>query len=289
MRLTASCVALAALVASGCTFTDGRGFARASGELTASFAGLDPDAGRTTADGWFKTDTSFELALTDLRLRVREVRLTAAATSGTSGAGCSFDPADPPAGCTLCHSGHCHCGDQLKTYAELEAELCGGGGTAASTVVAFPLDADLDLLEPPPAVPLETCGPACDLGRGEIDSVEVVFDRLTLRATLRDCSLADRLGGAEIAVTIDWDLAGATLTADLAAPAVLDRDQPYEVRAAIDLPVSAGLLDSIAWDALERVGDALSIDAATNPGAGETMTDNLSLSPLGVTITRAGD
>jgi hypothetical protein len=291
MRRLASAVALAALAATGCTFTDGRGFARASGQLTASFAGLDPDAGRTTADGWFKTDTSFELSFTALTLQVREVQLTAAAASGSaSGSSCTFDPADPPAGCTLCHSGHCHCGDELKTYENLEAELCGGsGGAAASTLLAFPLDADLELLQPPPALALETCGAACDLGRGEIDAVTVVLDRMTLRATLRDCSVADRLGGAELDVTVNWDLAGATLTSTLAEPALLDRDQPYEVRIVVELPVAAGLLDGITWDQLEHTDTALTINAATNPGAGETLTQNLGLTALGVTVTRAGD
>jgi hypothetical protein len=289
MRRLAPALALAALAATGCTFTDGRGFARASGELEASFAGLDPAAGRTTADGWLKTDTSFELSLASLVLRVREVRLTAAATGGAGGATCAFDPANPPAGCTLCHAGHCHCGDELKSYEELEAELCGGGGgTAVSTVVAFPLDADLDLLAPP-AVPLETCGSACDLGRGAIDAVAVVCDRLTLHATVRDRSVADRLGGAELDVTVDWDLAGATLTSTLAEPARLDRDQPYEVRVVVTLPVAAGLLDGIAWDQLERTDTTLTIDAATNAGAGETLTSNLTLTALGVTVTRAGN
>jgi hypothetical protein len=286
MRPLARGLALAALLAAGCTFSDGRGFARASGELEASFAGLDPAAGRLSADGWLKTDTSFEVQVTDLTLQVREVRLTAAAAAGGTGDGtCTFDPADPPEGCTLCHSGHCHCGEDLKTYAELEAELCGGGGTAASTVVAFPLGAGLDLLQPAP-VPLTTCGAACDLGRGEIDGVAVVLDHLTLHATLRDRSVADRLGGAELDVAVSWDLAGATLESTLAEPAVLDRDQPYPVRVAVALPVAAGLLDGIAWDELARDGTTVTIDAASNAAAGATLTDNLTQSPLAVTVTR---
>ena len=42
-------------------------------------------------------------------------------------------PGKPPPGYTLCHNGHCHHpSGRLVPYAEIEAELAGGGvGTAA--------------------------------------------------------------------------------------------------------------------------------------------------------------
>ncbi len=284
-------ISLLLLHAAGCTtHEDGRGMAGLSASLQSRFSGLEAAAGRVGPDGWFKTDNSFELKLSALTLTVRDVRLQAASASGASGSGsCSFDPRNPPSGCTLCHGGHCHCGDKLVSYEELKAQACGGTGTATvTTVVTLPLGKAQGLLGlEGTTVDLSACKPSCELGPGQVNRVQLRLDRLKVQAIIRDQSLADRLSGKQPSVTVDWDLAGAALEHKLAVAEKMDRATPYHLELAVDLPVIRNLLDGIQWHKLDAHQGTITISTKTNKAAGEVLSTNLAATKLAAGVTRS--
>ena len=277
----------------GCTtIEDGRGFAGLSGSLQGSFVGLDASAGRVGADGWFKTDNSFELKLSALQLTVRDLRLQSTATTAPSTGGCTFDPDSPPAGCALCHGGHCHCDGKLVSYEELRARPCGGASAAtAATVATLPLGEALDLLarKGTNLANLSSCSPSCELEAGQVDSVVARVDRLKLLATLRDESLADRLGGKQPSVKVDWDLAGAAVVHRLAAAQKMDRATPYELRLTVELQVVKTLLDNVSWHTLTQKQGVIEVNPSSNGAAGETLSTNLAGSKLILGVERTDD
>jgi len=281
------------LPASGCTLEDGTGFGRLSARLWSRFEGLDAAAGRLTGDGWYRTSNSFELKLSSLTLKVEELRVRgagAAASSSAAAGDCSLDPADPPAGCTLCHSGHCHCDGALKSYAELEADLCGASaGAATATLASLPVPATQDLRGDGTRADLSACRPSCELDAGQVDEVQIVLDRLALKARLRDRSAADRLQGAELSLALDLDLAGAVLSQALSDPELIDRDHPYLLDLTLVLPLTAKAFDGVDWHQLQRSGNTIAVDSATNRSAGETITTNLGATTIKLTVTRAED
>ena len=278
---------LGSALLTGCTLDPGRGFARLQGSLWSRFAGLDPSSGRLLQGGWFKTATSFELRLDQLLLEVSSVGALGAAGTAATTVACSFDPASPPAGCSLCHGGHCHCGDKLVSYQELEAQLCGSGGTAvpaallASLLVAGPQS----LLGEGSWQELSGCQPSCELASGSIQSVRLTMTRLQLSARLRDASAANRLGAAELAAEVTLAVDGASLEAKLPEPAAVGEEELHGLALAVRLPVAASLFD-LEWQTLERKNGTVTVDAVSNPGAGEALLGALMKSPLGVTVSR---
>jgi hypothetical protein len=290
MRLSIIVALLVALLMGGCTIDDGVGFGRLSARLWSGFAGLEQGAGRLTSDGWFRTSNSFELKLSSLTLTLREIQVRGTAGTGGTSSGCTFDPSSPPAGCSLCHNDHCHCDGELVSYDELEAQVCGGGGGSSTTKLAsLAVPGAQNLLGQGTRTEELTCRPSCELDAGQLDGIQVLLDRLQLDAKLRDRSAADRLQGAEPKVALDWDLGGASLSHTLASPELVDRDHPYLVRLALELPLAAGTLDGVDWHQLQRSGGTITIDAKTNKSAGEAITGNLARTRVKVTVTREED
>lgn len=296
-RTIGAAAALAALTlatGAGCTVGDGQGFGRLTATLSTRLAGLDASTGRVTADGWYRTNNSFELQLSTLTLQVRDLQLRGTAgaaagpAAGAASAGCSFDPSSPPAGCTLCHGGHCHCGDELKSYAELEAQVCGGGAASApaSDLARMPVEHGFDLLSPVRR-DLTRCSPSCELAEGQAQQVQVQIDRLTLKGKVRDLSLQDRLAGAVLAVALALDLKGAALSAQLSPAEPIDDDSPYRLDLDATLPVTLKLLDDVAWDKLTASNGSIAVDAKHNRSAAQRVASNLALSTLSVQVARS--
>lgn len=278
-------------VAACTTPGDGQGYANLSASLWSRFAGLESGAGRVGADGWFKTDNSFELKLGELQLTVRELRLLRAGSkaSGARGDCGSFDPQNPPAGCTLCHGGHCHCDNKLVSYEELRTRACSGSsssGAAMTTLATLPLGAAQSLLGKGSAVDLSTCQPSCELVAGQLERLQLRLERMVLRATLRDRSLADRLGGKQLLLDLDWKLAGAALEHTLTSAQKIDRDTPYRLDLTVELPVVRTLLDGIDWHKLIRENGRVKIDSKSNTSTGEALSTNLAKSKLAASVKR---
>ena len=283
---------LLSLAATGCTFEDGTGFAVLSARLDCSFAGVHPGNTRLLADGWFKTADSFELKLDKLTLKARDLRLqsTGAASSSSAGGACTFDPANPPAGCSLCHGEHCHCDGKLVSYAELKAQAC-GGSSAASTLATLErllIPRDQELLGAGTKNEDLICAGSCELKQGSATQASVLLEKLTMRAQVRDRSVANRLAGT-YKITLDWDLAGASLVHKFSSALGLDRDNPYMLGLSVKLPVTEALLDGIEWHKLSAVGDGITVDANNNKTAGQTIATSLAKTTLQVVVIRDDD
>ncbi len=132
------------------------------------------------ANGRHKTAKSYEVALDTAQVQVGAVALAL-----TAGETLSFDPANPPAGYSLCHNGHCHAADgRLVDYEDIELELAGGaGGGASFTQVG--LSGPVALGAVPQAISLENCGD-CTLEQGALSSFSVSLSRVVLRGQVFD-------------------------------------------------------------------------------------------------------
>ena len=274
---------------SGCTVEDGRGFAYLSGKLYSVFLGTQPGNSRLLPDGWFKTADSFELKLEKLTIEVRSLRLQAQASSAAVASGtCTFDPSSPPAGCSLCHGGHCHCDGKLVSYEELKAKACGAttGGATLSTLEQLLVANDQELLGPGTRNEDLACSGSCELKQGSATQVSLLLDALKMTAQVRDRSVADRLSGKTMKVQLDWDLAGAALSHAFDAALVMDRDNPYMLDLTVKLPVTDKLLDGMEWHKLTAAGDNITIDVSNNKSAGQTIATSLADTKLEVVVTR---
>lgn len=208
---------LAALLTAlaGCAFDDGEPWGAVHVELTASA----PETLRT-ADGRSVEIDRLELA-TDAVLLF----------AGASSASAAFDPADPPEGCTLCHGGHCHCGDALVDYEELAARVAGAGDDAAPVAALSAEGPAVALGAEPRGVPLVGCVGGCPVPRGALRRVEVRI--VGLRAV-------GRVDGASFDLELALD-AGISAGTEV----VFDRGQPVDATLDLALTLPVELLDGI--------------------------------------------
>ncbi len=278
----------AGLACPGCTLEDGDGFAHLSGKLYSIFSGVAPGNSRLQSDGWFKTADSFELKLDKLTLQLRYLRLQSEGSAAVSSAGCSFDPSNPPAGCGLCHGGHCHCDGKLVSYEDLKARACGGATASAtlSTLKLLLVPRDQELLGSGTQNWDLACAGSCELKQGSASQLSVELEKLSMAAQVRDRSAADRLGGKTYKVMLSWPLAGAALTHKFKSSLSLDRDHPHMLDLAVMLPVSDKLLDGIEWHKLIADKDTINIDSTKNKTAGQTIATSLAGSTLKLVVTR---
>ena len=133
------------LLLAGCAFGPGDPFAVLSPEVDARWTVPDE---RVRPDGFALLASNYEVRLTRAELTVERAALRSLSAGGGASSGGSFDPANPPAGYSLCHGGHCHRDDgALVPYAEVEAAMSGGGGSATFVeVVGLPVQRAVDLL-----------------------------------------------------------------------------------------------------------------------------------------------
>lgn len=240
MRCTPLClasIALASLCLVGCAFDDGDPWGALSVELTAS------------APLAFRTAEGASVELDAVTVTVDAVALY----PGEAGAQ-DFDPANPPEGCTLCHGGHCHCGDALVTYAELAARSA--GDTPPLVTLTAP-DA-IALADAPSPVPLAGCAP-CDLPRATLTRARLTLSRLALtgQSSTRDTPIA-----------ID-----AALTADVDTLVEIPFDRAHDpsTRLTLALRLPPELLDGIDWDSMPSP-DAIEALIADNIATHTTLT-----------------
>lgn len=129
---------------SGCAIEPGHGFATI--EDASISAALVPGAARDLGEDTILTNLGYQVKLTSASLSIDRAELQTLEDGGSGGAG-DFDPANPPPGYSLCHSGHCHHeSGRLVPYAEIQAELAGGGAPAYRPVAIFPIAKSFDLL-----------------------------------------------------------------------------------------------------------------------------------------------
>jgi hypothetical protein len=258
-----------ALLSAGCTFEPGKGYATLE---SASFSlAFEPGAARDLGDDTVLTDRGFAVKVTELTLELGELTLSELGTSG--GSDQSFDPANPPAGYSLCHGGHCHADDgRLVAYADIEAELAGGAA-------AFE-----------PVVTLGTAGVFSALEDPTIDSVAVAPSRALPRVTLRKASLplhrvllkaeAQHASGVGPTASIEATLSpGPSLEHGFTQH--VDRDGPERFRLKAELAIDGSLFDDIDFEQALAAGQTTwSVEGLE----GARFLQNLAASTLKVSI-----
>ena len=244
-------VSVAAL-AGGCGFDDGRAWGEV--ELTLTVA-LTPPASRL--DGArLKTANDYRIAIDAFELEVEAVALVGGVEGATG-----FDPADPPAGYSLCHNGHCHAADgRLVAYEDIASEVGGvdGGGGGGTVVSASGSDSELAAGE---VVPVTlTCIAGCEVA----EPTRVVSATITVAAwTVRGTAYDARTDAARLpAEGIAFELTGAEV--DWSGPASLafGPGEPYAraLPLAVTLPVD--LFDGVEWDTMNDAARSAAIGAA---------------------------
>jgi hypothetical protein len=201
--------------------------------------------GREAGGGFQRLASDYQVRVTAATLEVGPLALVAREGGGDA----TFDPANPPAGYSLCHNGHCHADDgRLVDYDDILAEQ--GGGAAARTVVSLVPPPLPDLAGPQAAVAL-ACEPACLIASpAEVREVGAPLRRLALTGVVRDGRAPARFAG-EVPFTLDVALpagdGGLALVSDVDLP--VGREHPPRIRMALALELGPSLFDGVDWAA----------------------------------------
>lgn len=236
------------LCASACTIDAGHGFATMTeGELHMR---LDVSRARDLGDGAFLTDQGYRVALNELTLRAERLTLLEL-QGGGGGETASFDPANPPAGFTLCHGGHCHADDgSLVDYEDIQAMLA-GGSASFEPLVTVPVDHTFELLEGD-RVALTDFAPSAELPQGSIDRLEIAVARLRVVAEIEGEELSDP-------VLLDIELPLEVVLAQTLSVAI-DRDGADELALDAALRFDATMLDGLDLAAFVEDGSIVDDD-----------------------------
>ena len=264
-----------ALLLAGCTFQPGVAFGTLGTATLA--AGFEPASSRLDAEGRIKTDGGYRIRLTSLTLVPRQLDFQS--TSGKAATGGSFDPANPPAGYSNCHGGHCHRDDgALVDYADIEAELSGGSVTTR-TVLSLPVETPFDLLAATATASLGASKAGQHLDRGTWNKASLQIASLSASGTVEDPTSFNRLGGQ----TRSWSF---TLTPGAFTKAIavkIDRDRADRLDVAARLVITEKLWDAIDFQTLVATEGAIVLDQHAVTRA--QLADNLTQSAFSVTVT----
>jgi hypothetical protein len=238
----------AAIGLAGCAWSTGGGFAQVQGGSTFTVK-LPMGKGRLDQGGRWITSNGYALTLDGSALTVATATVDLVGAAGTSGAA-AFSPAKPPAGYTLCHSGHCHRTDgALIPYAEVEADLIrGAGGVATRSLAALAWDLALTAIKPDRegAARLKACTPSCLLPRGTIAGADLTLATLGASGTVEAMPGTPALAGSPRAWTLSLkDLT--TFKGNLIQ--AVDRDGPGAFTLNGTFALSDKLFDGIDWAA----------------------------------------
>lgn len=266
-----------ALGIAGCAWQAGTGFGTLrQADLSAAFS---PSASRLDAEGRLKTDNSMRVKVDALSLKVRSLSFSSA-TQATSGSGGTFDPANPPAGYSNCHSGHCHRSDgALIAYEDIQAEMNGGKATE-TTVLSLPGASAVSLLSGTASVPLGTATPSAILAKGSWTKAVLAIESIEATGSVVDPTAEARLGGQPRTWTFKFAPSPQTKRVSV----VIDRSQPEAVRIKGALAISEKLMDQLDWKSL--AASPGTIDLTANATASARLAENLSQSTFDLDVTR---
>ena len=269
----------ALLLVAGCTWEPGEHFAVVSARIGAVYV---PRADRELPAGWQKLASGYEIRLGQAQLKVLGVHLLAGPT-GQAG----FDPANPPAGYSLCHNGHCHAADgRLVSYEDIAAALTGGAAPAPSLSLA---GTELNLLAPPALQPLP-CPAPCALPRGEVNKLRIDVAAVILTGEVRagpGRSLPQPTleFAAGLTAAPGQALTSVATALDLAA----DNRHPPQVTLDIGLTTGAELFDEIEWSGLTLSQGKLLLsgEGPAPTAARQALTEKLAAMAVGGRVQRA--
>lgn len=257
------------LLLAGCAWEPGEGFAVVEPTVRAGYTTLPS---RDAGGGFQRLSSDFQVRVSAASLQLASIALLGSA-SGGGGGSTTFDPANPPPGYSLCHGGHCHRDDgALIDYEDIQAELNGGGGSTAATIVTLPVGASVDLLAP------ETrtlqCQPDCELPRTSVTRGRWTVTGLSLQGTVRDSRQPPRLTGERpfrfVVAPASTPEPLLVMNGELDVPS--DRENEPRVKLGLSLDVTPAVFDAVDWSATTVGADGVvDLNAPENEAAREAL------------------
>ena len=246
--MRASLLVVCGLTLGGCAWEPGQGFAVVEPTVRAAYESL---SGRDAGDGYQRLSSDYQLRVDEASLSLSGIELISA-----GGAGGSFDPANPPAGYSLCHGGHCHRDDgALIPYEQVTAEM--SGGTGSSAVVTLTAGAPWNLLTPETRV--VGCEPGCALPQTQVSQGRWNIQSMHLTGTVRDARTPARFTG-ERRFEVELPAQGSNEPVTVLSGAVdlpSDRKTPPQARLDLGLVLTAALFDAVDFGALTPDDDGV--------------------------------
>lgn len=218
---------------SGCADDEGEPWGVAEFDVTTSF--LPDSDSRIDDQGRLITSSNYLLDVDSLTLRVNSASVDSAAEAAAD-----FDPANPPAGYSLCHNGHCHADDgSLVDYEDIAAELSQSSGSSS---VVHAIDTTVEINQQSTQVPLNECSNQCQLEQGHVVAVSLATAELVLSGRIyQDLSDSDwPTDGVATNVTIELS---STFTQALSLE--VDRGKQQRIELNLLLEVSQTLFDGV--------------------------------------------
>ena len=247
-KLTYPLLTLLALGSYGCTFEEGNSWGELHPTLSASH---ELGSREDTSTGLYRIGNNYELELTTLTLTTGELRVN---VSPNRTASTAFDPANPPAGYSLCHNGHCHADDgRLVDYDDIALELLESSGAALPGVSQI-IDQTATLSQSDTttiALDSSLCQDDCFLPQGELASAYVSMTQAHVEFTVFDTSEQQRLPEEGLTISHTFDLAGARLEQPLEG--VIGEDlEHYKVNLGANILFPASGFDGVDWQAIDQ-------------------------------------
>jgi hypothetical protein len=259
-----------------CALGPGSPFATVTASLDAR---LDVPTDRDAGGGWIRLSSDYQIHIDALTFRANSIDLVAFGSAGGA-----FDPAHPPPGYTLCHSGHCHRSDgALVPYEQVAAENGGGGGAAPVASLDLPPGTQ-DALAGLNDLPLTCDGPCEVLAAADVRRVSLIVEALTITGRVRDGRASSRLPG-EVPFRFEVDSSAEPLGFGAPVELPIDRASPPLVHLDVLLFPAPASFDPLDFAALPR--DASGIDLATQPAARDGLLSRLAETSLTVQIRRS--
>lgn len=267
-------VVVAMSLGTGCALEPGHGFGTITGASLS--ARLTPGPARDLGGGAILTNLGHRVTLRSAHLTLGPVQLQSLGASG-GGSGAVFDPASPPPGYSLCHSGHCHSDSgELVSYEEIQAELAGGGAAGYRAEATFGAVGEVDLLAAGPRA-LGEPAPSRELPETTLVRAVVQVERVALEG---EVELAEPSAGeprAELVVSLPFDGA---LTAAISRP--VDRDHPAELDVEVAITLDGTVFDDLPFDRLSERG-RVALETTT-ASAAETLITHVAAAALSASL-----
>ena len=252
-----------ALLLSGCAFSDGNPWGKLDVSLRTTHS-LTED--RLDEEGRIITATNFAIQIDRLELKVDSIILRLSAGEVALEA---FDPANPPAGYSLCHNGHCHADSgALVDYEDIAAELASGSAAGGAVVALAPAEPLIPFARDALEVALVDCPNRCFVEPGTLRIAELTVTEVRLVGRV-----FDRLTGDAMRLPPEGLSVSETLTVNaqpqVELSATFGREHQLGARVQLSLSLSSKVFDTLDFSS--------AIDSAARDTFSAKLNDELSI------------
>lgn len=194
----------------------------------------------------FKTAKSYALENLQFSFQIDQIKLYTAAINQGSSSG--FDPSKPPAGCTLCHNDHCHCGNELVPYAQLAAQSNQNQSSEQQVSFSQTVDFQVNAMQTQEVQSLLSDCDAltCALDRSRVTSISVSVSKLQISTKAYDL-----LPNAQRSIPLEGETFSLNfpiaLQLGLALDEVIDEGKSYDLPLQLIWQIPSSLFDLIDW------------------------------------------